>query len=347
MYFKMNLNEEKKRILELAGVKKAPLTLQESEEKIILEGMMANIAAGLGLVLATFTSALGQTNVDKLKYSQDKRETIEKALEDPAVQSKLKEFGVQDNNIQKQIKNLKGRKITGYDTRIAKTDKDLQRYLKMGYHLTAVDVDTVITILKKEAPEQTIESVQLKMNEETMFESGRFMLSGLDAQNIQNTLDSIQESGSALLGVTIISSTDKQGISPRLQNILKSEGYSPNNQGLSQARNNGVKVVIESLGVDSSIINQVTLAEKGNQTIDQSARYVVAIFDVVKNTQPAPAESPEVKSNINTAYTLIKAKVKRHKDRETNLSLCRMKSKNYRKGGSPVDCYFQMQMHQK
>jgi len=335
---KKSLNEEIDRMKILAGVKSSPETLNEEENRLIVEGMLANIAAGLGLTLATFTGALGQNNVEKLKYSQDKKETIELAMENPEVQSKLKELGVDDNNIDRQIKNLKGRRITGYETRTAKTDKELQRFLKLGYHLTAVDRDTVITKMAEATPTKTVESIQLKMDEETMFASGKFHLNDIDVQNIKTILDSIQESGSVLVGVTIISSTDKQPLHPRLQSTLKSIGYSSDNKGLSEARNNGVATVLSSLGVDSSIVDKEVLSEQGGSTIDPSARYVVAIFDVIHTeTPPAPEVFPT--KEVKTFYSLIKPRVKRHKGIHLG-GFCKIPVGHYSPKHSAVKCFF-------
>ena len=333
------LNEEFRRKMQrLAGIKPEPINLQESE--VLEEGLLANIAAGLGLTLATFTGALGQTNIDKLKYSQDKKDTLEMAMENPEVQDKLKELGVNDNNINRQIKRLKGRKIVGYEKRTAHSEKELERYMKLGYHLTSVESDTVITLIKKEAPEDSVQSVQLVMDEDAMFASGKFVLSPIDGQNIKAVLDSIEETGSVLVNVTIISSTDKQGISPRLKGTLTSLGYTPDNQGLSQARNNGVKSYLTSFGVDSSLINQEILAEQGGPTIDQSARYVKVIFDVVKINTPAPATGPDSVTTVTDTYKLMRAKIKGHKHRKwPSISLCRIPNKNYHKKSSVNGCW--------
>jgi hypothetical protein len=335
---KKSINEEIARMRILAGVKSTPETLNEEENRLITEGILANIAAGLGLALATFTGALGQNNVEKLKYSQDKKETIEKAMEDPEVQAKLKELGVEDNNIDRQIKQLKGKRITGYATRTATSDKELQRFLKLGYHLTAVDRDTVITKMAEATPAKNVESIQLKMDEETMFASGKFHLNEIDVQNIKTVLDSIQESGSVLVGVTIISSTDKQPVHPRLKAILKSLGYSPDNKGLSEARNNGVATAISSLGVDSSIVDKEVLFEQGNEIIDQNARYVVAIFDVIHTeTPPAPEVFPT--KEVKTFYNLIKPRVKRHKGIHLG-GFCKIPVGHYSPKHSAVKCFF-------
>lgn len=337
---KKTINEELARMRVMAGIKPQPETLQEAEERLIAEGMLANIAAGLGLALTTFTGALGQTNLDKLKYSQDKKEAIEQAMENPEVQAKLKELGVEDNNIDKQIKRLKGKRIMGYEKRTVYSDKDLQRYLKLGYHLTSVDRDTLIKTLVEKAPEKPVETIQLKMDEETMFASGKFQLNNVDVENIKSVLDSVEQSNSVLLNVYIVSSTDKQPISPRLQNTLKSLGYSPDNKGLSEARSNGVEVVLKSMGIDSSIVNKKTLFEQGSPTIDQSARYVTVLFDVVHIETPVtPEDKITTTQEIKSVYNLVKPKVKKHK--HFSLGICKTNAGHYHPKHTAVDkCFF-------
>ena len=334
----MTLNEEKNRMRILAGINQKP------EEVFLNEGILANLAAGLGLTIASLYSVMAQTNntnIDKLKYNKDTKEVLEKAMENPEVQSKLKELGVKDNNINMQIRMLKGEKITGYEPKTTTSEKELKLFMRQGYHLTSAESHIVFDTLKKEVPSTIIESIQLKMNEESLFESGKFQISQIDIQNIKSTLDSINESKSVLLKISIISSTDKQKLSPRLQNTLKSLGYLPDNLGLSNARNNGVGDVLKSLGVDSSIISQNALAEQGEGIINPSARYVVVIFDVVKYSPKIPEMEPLIKSTVNSTYNLLRPKIKGHaKGEGGNLSHCEVPILKLKKHVSPIKCSF-------
>jgi flagellar motor protein MotB len=329
----MTLNEEKDRMKVLAGLK--------TSTEVIEEGLLANIAAGLGLTLATFTSALAQTgNFDKLKYSDDKKQAIEQAMEDPAVQSKLKELGVPDNNIDRQIKHLKGKRITGYTTRTAHSDKDLQRFLKLGYHLTSVDRDIVIKTLTDTVPSEDVTSLPITLDEnEAMFQSGKFQLQEQDISNIKHILDSLESSNSVLLNVSIISSTDGQRLSGNLKKSLTSLGYTPNNEGLSHARAETLEKALENLGVDKSIISEPKILFKDDGVIDQGYRYVIAILDVVQLKPAAPQVKTSTTQDVVPAYKLIKPVVKKHK--RFRLGTGNTIIKHYHPAHTAVDkCFF-------
>lgn len=318
------LNEELKRMKELAGIK--PI----NESEILEEGLLANIAVGLGLTIGSLTSVFSQTGeLNNLKYSQDKKEALEQAMENPDVQEKLKELGVNDNNIAKQIERLQGKEPSGFITKKTISDVELKHLLKLGYHLTSIERDTIIKKLKDTAPDHEVHSISLKMDEDVLFESGKFQLSQTDSHNIKVTLDSIQKSGSVLIGVKIESSTDNQGISPRLKIILKNLGYSQDNEGLSNARSNGVEVALNAFKVSSSIIVKNVLFEQGSGIIDPSARYVVVVFDIVP---PPPPIIPEPKDHIQikTVYSLILPLIKgSSKWKIPPIKLKKIKIKNY------------------
>jgi hypothetical protein len=333
---KITLNEEISRMKVLAGV-------SDNNENVVEEGVLARVAAGLGIALMSFTNVLAQSgDMNKLKYSDDKKDALENALENPVVQEKLKELGVTDNNIQKEIELVKGREVTGYQEKTVTSDRQLKMLLKSGWHLTSVESDTIINIVKIQAPELDIDTIQLPMNEEAMFASGRFVIDLSDSSNIKALLDSISSTQSNLLNVTIISSTDKQGLSQKLQATLSSMGYTADNPGLSKARNDGVKNALLTLGVDSSIINQDIKYEQGGPVIDQGARYVVVIFDVVKYPTVAPGESQVEKVNVQNTYTLFKpvVKVGTKKIGSYKVKNCKTKAIKYNKKTTPQRCFF-------
>ena len=338
---KKSLNEEINRMKVLAGVKSTPETLNEEENRLIVEGILANIATGLGLTLATITSAFGQTgNLDKIKYSDDKKAAIEMAMKTPEVQDKLKELGVPDNNIQRQIKRLEGKKITGYETRTIHSDKDLQRYLKLGYHLTSVDRDTIINTLTDTIPSEEVTSIPITLDEnEAMFQSGKFELQSNDINNIKHVLDSLENSNSVLLNVKIISSTDGQGLSNNLKKSLTSLGYSPNNEGLSHARAETLENALVNLGVDKSIISEPKILFKDDGVIDQGYRYVIAILDVVQLKPAAPEVKTTTTQDVVPTYKLIKPVVKKHK--HFRLGIGNTIIKHYHPAHTAVDkCFF-------
>lgn len=286
----------------------------KEDKKVINEGWLSNIAGILGITLGSLTGVLGQTanDFEKLKkagYDQEALNKIEMAMEDSTIQNKLQSLGVPDNNIQKVIKTVGNHKIGGVTTKTTKSNKELARLLRGGYSLTSIETDTLLTIVKKVAPDSVASEVTLTFGDNAFFQSGKFALNEKEIGDIAEILTTISTNGDQLIDVTIESSTDKQGLSLNLQNQLQTLGYSPNNQGLSNARNNAVKSVLLTQGVDASLIDQDIKFEQGAQIIEPNARYVRVIFHVLeinKNINPASFESnPEY---VNT-YKLIKANV--------------------------------------
>jgi len=333
---KVTLNEEIDRMKVLAGV---PV-----EQSVLEEGFLSNIAGLLGITLASFTGALSQTvNLEKLNYSPERIEMLKNAMTSPVVIEKLHELGVDDNNINKQVKALEDKKVVRYYDKTAHSEKELAGFIKNGYHLTAIETDTVIKIQKESSPNNTVEGIMLSMDEGKMFESGRFALSEADMHNIKAVLDSIKKDNSILVNVTIKSSTDKQGITPSLQKTLQHLGYEPNNKGLSTARNDGVSSLIALLGVSSDIISKQVVFEQGGPVIDDSARYVFVLFDVTK--QILPHIKPSSDTTVTNTYTLFKGiattggKIKK---RWPSFRLFKTNIRHYNKKSTPNDCFFLM-----
>jgi outer membrane protein OmpA-like peptidoglycan-associated protein len=335
---KVPLNEEIARMRILAGV---PI-----ETTVIEEGFMTKVAAILGIASASLTGVFSQTgNLDKLKYSDDKKAALEKAMTDSNVVNKLHELGVEDNNIQRSIDYVKGKEITGYTEKTTSSEREVTTLVKAGWHLTAVESDTLVKTIIKEAPGTLVDTIYSNLDEDAMFASGRFNLSESDMSNIKNVLTSIEDSGSVLLNVVIVSSTDKQGLTQNLQNILSSLSYTPNNEGLSKARNDGVLNTLTSLGIDNSIINQEILFERGGPTIDQNSRYVKIGFVVVKyKKMPAGVEPIDVKT-VKSAYELFKPLFKygtvnigKYKS-----NVCRTNIQTYKPKTSALKCMFKQE----
>ena len=141
-------NKEMNRIRILSGLE--PL---KSKEEQINEGWLQNLVAAVGLLASTYGAAQTTTN---LPYDDATKDKIEQALQNPQIVDKLKEMGVDDNNISRAEKRLKDYKIKDYKTRTIVGDVELAKYLKMGYHLTGVQTDTVVSSIKKIAPQMPV-----------------------------------------------------------------------------------------------------------------------------------------------------------------------------------------------
>lgn len=330
---KVPLNEEVARMRILAGT--------TSQATALEEGFMSKLSALLGIGAMSLTSVLAQTgNLEKLQYSADKKAALEQAMTDNAVVRKLHDLGVEDNNIQRAIDYSKGKEITGYQDKVTSSERQMKTLVKAGWHLTAAQSDTIINQIASEHPQAVVDTILFSLHEGEMFASGKFTLSESDRANIMSILDSINKSGSVLLNVTIISSTDKQGLTTNLQNTLSNLGYSPNNEGLSKARSSGIFSVLTSIGVDSSMINQETLFERGGPTIDQSARYVKVAFDVAKIPTVIPGGDNSGKTSVKTTYELFKPTFKYGTVNvgQYKSKVCRTNILKYTKKGPAINC---------
>lgn len=305
------------------------LVPMKTKEEQINEGWLQNIAAAIGMLAAT--AGASQT-VQDLPYSDETKDKIEAALENPQVIKKLKEMGVDDNNIKRASKRFKNHKFSNIKTREVTDDEGLAKYLKLGYHLTGIETDTIIELIPEIAPDAEVEELVLTFSDDAFFESGSFVIGDKEIQEIQQALDSIDNNGEVLLNVIVESSTDKQGLSKNLQKTLMSIGYSGDNNGLSQARNNAVIKILESQGVDSSLVSQTVLSEQGDGVISPSARYVKVRLQYLtyKDLPKNPLEGNETVSYPKT-YELIKAFAKKKRRRNTGKS-CKVGVGKFKKG---------------
>ena len=303
---------------------------QGGRQEVIKEGWIHNIATVVGLL--TSVAGVGQT-VQDLPYSDDTKNQIETALENPQVIAKLKDMGFTDNNVKRAHDRLKGEKTGRVKHVDVLGDDDLVKYLKLGYHLTSTQTDTVINIIQTIAPDTIVSETILEFRDNAFFGSGAFTLG---EGEIKTALSEIDSSGNVLLSVIVESSTDKQGLSKNLQRTLLSLGYTGDNNGLSQARNHAVMKVLNGEGVDSSLIGQEILFEKGEGDINQSTRYVKVRLQVLEvSSMSFPGEEEIIKSFPET-HSLVKVykKYKPRKKRQPPVkkNMCKIKIKSFKRG---------------
>jgi len=303
----------------------------KTKEEQINEGWIQNLAAAVMMLSATVGAS--QTASD-LPYDEETMNHIEAALEDPQVIDKLKEMGVEDNNIARATKRFveRGHKVDRIKVKKIIGDKELAKYLRMGYHLTSVQTDTIIKLVPKIAPESVVEETVLNFSDDAFFASGKFILGDEEKYEIKQALNSIDASGSILLNIVVESSTDKQGLSKRLEKTLLSLGYEGNNNGLSQARNDAIMGVLETQGVDSSLIEQLVLAEQGEGVINPSTRYVKVRIQALEIIVPtAPGETDMLVSYPQT-FEVVKAFTKLKKHKPSTGKTCKASITKFKKG---------------
>lgn len=178
-------------------------------------------------------------------------------------------------------------------------------FIKKGWQLDSVEIDTLWNKVKAEKPETEVFVTRLQLDKDQFFESGRFALSQMVKDSLTNTMNDISNNQGVVTKIEITSSTDKQGLSVNLQKLLKSLGYTADNQGLSKARAAGIESFFKGMGVNDSLVTVLSMYEQGTGTIDQSARFVsVDIYYLVTTIVEHPGEKPSFK--INKTYNLSK-----------------------------------------
>lgn len=216
-----------------------------------------------------------------------------------------------------------------------KMKSDIERRLKSGWKLSASEIDTVWNKLQADAPDTTIETLSLRIDNSAFFESGKFELSDVIKLDIDSALQEVIDNNGSLCSINIKSSTDKQGLSANLQKILKEKGLSPDNKGLSKARSLSVENYLLN-NINKEIINIENLSEQGQNTIDQSARYVYVNFNylVIKSIPSSSPEQIKIKNKLVFKKEFSSEKAKHKHSRTKTIKHGPIKGK---KRGS-VDC---------
>lgn len=184
-----------------------------------------------------------------------------------------------------------------------KSEQSMTNMVKRGWSLDSTQVNTLWQEVQSSKPDTITMVTKLSLDKDQYFTSGSFELSQDVRDSISNTLSEISNSGGIITDIKIVSSTDKQGLSINLQKQLKSKNYSPDNKGLSKARNESVSDYLTSLGINDTLIQSNQKYEQGEQTIDQSSRYVtIDIAYLVISKDVAPSKSVDTPISNNTYW---------------------------------------------
>jgi len=215
----------------------------------------------LGTALAAGSLIPGQLKAGETEHRDDKQAT-EISYEAPAE----KDDKSIDWSWDKKTKTIHKK---------VKTQEEADKLVGKGWTLDSTQVDTLWREVTIQKPDTTVHIDEIKFDDNQYFASGKYDLNEDMADSISSAIDDIIAQGGIISGIQVESSTDKQGLSLRLQNELKGLGYSGDNTGLSKARCEQITNYLTGLGIDSSIITDNQIVEAGTGTIDASARYVI------------------------------------------------------------------------
>jgi hypothetical protein len=229
---------------------------------------------------------------EKIKQNADK------------ITSKLLEKGFKVN-LSKTLKIKEKKEVKAK----ANNYKDLAKKLKQGYGITSISQDTIKNIANEVGANlllaDTIETPKYNLSE--LFMPGNFIISNEAKTELKSILDQLKDQDYLIVGIRIISSTDKQRLSANLSQKLKDLSYPEGNEGLSKIRNNQIKKALINIGIDTSLIKQTIKYDEGlgelNSILPQDplARYVQLQIDVIK------VEENIEKNKVKTEEDVIKS----------------------------------------
>ena len=216
----------------------------------------------LGTALAAGSLIPGQLKAGETGYSNTDKQATEISYEAPAE----KDSKSIDWPWSKKTKTIHKK---------VKTEAEADKLVNRGWTLDSTQVDTLWTEVTIQKPDTTVHIDEIKFDNYQYFASGKYNLNEDMGDSISSTIDDILAQGGIISGIQVESSTDKQGLSLRLQNELKGIGYSGDNTGLSKARCGQITDYLVGLGVDSSLVTSNQVVGGGTGTVDASARYVI------------------------------------------------------------------------
>lgn len=223
-----------------------------------------------------------------------------------------------------EFKGIKGGIRMYHGKELARQDashyEHLANKLKAGYAISDISQDTLRQVIEKRFPQDpVIDSLSLTVDAGDYFDSGDYVLSEQGKTILEEVLKQIGAQDATVVGVKIVSSTDKQRVSSRLDNVLSGLGYTEGNEGLSTVRNDQLKKELMNLGVDSNLIKQDIKWDEGAGELgavtpqDASARYVKLVIDAI-HIEPNAPEDVVVKDTMDViVYNFELVKIKRKK----------------------------------
>jgi outer membrane protein OmpA-like peptidoglycan-associated protein len=194
------------------------------------------------------------------------------------------------------------------------TPQEISRILsliKNGYAIKGVHKDTIINEIPLKDFDAKVNIQSVDVSSENFFKQGSFELNDSTKKHVKEVIESLNQGGRTIVGITIESSTDKERVSDGLKSRLSAMGYDESNQGLSTVRNDKMKKFIIQLGVDEEVIDQDIKWEQGSGELgattpqDENARYIKVYFFFIEIDEAPEVEDPE-EITIETIFELSK-----------------------------------------
>lgn len=279
----------------------------------------------LGTALAASTLAPGQLKAGNTDYTNNNPTEI--SYEAPAEK---------DN---KSIDWPWSKKTKTIHTKVT-NQEGVDRLVNKGWTLDSTQVDTLWKEITIQKPDTIVHKDEIRFDDNQYFASGKYNLNEDMTDSISSVIDNIISQGGIISGIQVESSTDKQGLSIRLQNELKGIGYSGDNTGLSKARCEQITDYLVGLGIDSSLVTSNQVVEGGTGTVDASARYVIVkIVYLDKEVVATPGIVEKVPQLKEIHYLSKEVKVTKHKKTHHKKHHVRHKKTKVKKCKNITKCF--------
>lgn len=319
---------------EVKDIKQTEVLEEGFKETTLSIALLAGVSLGGNKALAQ--KSLNKKDIqNKIEYVLNDSDLLNTTIDS------LESMGYGDaerkiySNAEKIKKELKKplRKVTKKEVKDYQT---LTKKLKAGYAISGIQQDT----LKKKIEsypeiEPSIDVYEIDLLSDNSFVTALYDVSDEMKNTISNFINEIKLNDGVIINITIESSTDKEPIKM-------------GNEKLAKLRAQSIENFLNGLGIDSDIINIVTLPEQGDDIYRQTMsskersdarkktskyRYVKIKIEAVKILNEAPQLIPvvdEVDVIVNT-FELVRTKKYR-----LNLNLPQIKiNKKHRKQKQP------------
>ena len=364
----MKINRYNQFIVEKAEIE----YLQKLEESLLNEGVkdwLMGLALVAGIVGGNVSTATAQTRISdkemakKIEKVLDDKEQLQTAIDSLEARGMEDAADIIQNNSEEVKKELKKLFKTSETTTVSSNDyAKLAIKLKQGYAISGITTKKAVEKIQKDSTYSettfSVDTVDVDYSSDELFGSGLYKVSPQFKDSITSVFQQLKDNDLSIVSIEIESSTDKQRIGtagPKLE----ADGFEASNKGLSEARNNSVKEIIDSIlsesGSELPIIDQTILHDQGkgqeNAATEQdaSARYVkikiVCTQIVEDSTKTSTVKVFDSKDVLIQSFQLVKSKnieieippinpPKKHKKTKThhkrfNLSDCKAIAKSF------------------
>jgi len=234
---------------------------ENKDSELLEEGWKETLLIGL-MTLGSIAGVKGQTDKtftpDEIKAASIVKDKLpDKVTKDNEVEL-AKFFSSADIEISNaNLEKLKGVDSDRVDTFKTKYTGTAKQKISQGWAIDRIEVTSDTTWKDLPGPAVMDTSLSADLSGD-MYNSGDYELNDEGKEALLDIINGISDMGGEILSVSIISSTDMEGIQPSTAAKLKANEYEPTNDGLAKARKDGAEKYLQELGVSVDITFELT-----------------------------------------------------------------------------------------